>query len=99
MSLRRRKNRISLIPFRTCCGIEHPKQYRSFQDPGINLRGAKPLIVIDGVPDRTADLWRVNADDIDNISVLKGPTASALYGSVGKDGAIMITTKKVRKES
>ncbi|WP_407477327.1 SusC/RagA family TonB-linked outer membrane protein [Elizabethkingia anophelis] len=68
-----------------------------FQDPGINLRGAKPLIVIDGVPDRTADLWRVNADDIDNISVLKGPTASALYGSVGKDGAIMITTKKGKK--
>ncbi|MFP7658125.1 SusC/RagA family TonB-linked outer membrane protein [Chryseobacterium proteolyticum] len=68
-----------------------------FQDPGISLRGAKPLIVIDGVPDRTADLWRINADDIDNISVLKGPTASALYGSVGKDGAIMITTKKGKK--
>ena len=31
------------------------------------------------------------------ISVLKGPTASALYGSVGKDGAIMITTKKGKK--
>lgn len=68
-----------------------------FQDPGISLRGAKPLIVIDGVPDRTADLWRINADDIDNISVLKGPTASALYGSVGKDGAIMITTKRGKK--
>ncbi len=68
-----------------------------FQDPGISLRGAKPLIVIDGVPDRTADLWRINADDIDNISVLKGATASALYGSVGKDGAIMITTKRGKK--
>jgi hypothetical protein len=43
-----------------------------FQNPGINLRGTTPLIVIDGIPDRTADLWRVNADDIDNISVLKG---------------------------
>ncbi|WP_407483102.1 SusC/RagA family TonB-linked outer membrane protein [Elizabethkingia meningoseptica] len=68
-----------------------------FQDPGISLRGSKPLIVIDGIPDRTADLWKINADDIDNISVLKGPTASALYGSVGKDGAIMITTKKGKK--
>ncbi|WP_128331468.1 SusC/RagA family TonB-linked outer membrane protein [Apibacter sp. HY039] len=68
-----------------------------FQDPGITLRGAKPLIVIDGIPDRTADLWKINADDIDNISVLKGATASALYGSVGKDGAIMITTKKGKK--
>lgn len=65
-----------------------------FQDPGISLRGRKPLIVIDGIPDQTADLWRVNADDVENISVLKGPTASALYGSIGQNGAIMITTKR-----
>ncbi|MBC9798001.1 SusC/RagA family TonB-linked outer membrane protein [Sinomicrobium sp. FJxs] len=65
-----------------------------FQNPEISLRGAKPLLVIDGIPDRTADLWKVNADDIENISVLKGATASALYGSVGLNGAIMITTKK-----
>ena len=65
-----------------------------FQNPDVSLRGAKPLIVIDGIPDRTADIWRVNSDDIENISVLKGATASALYGSVGRSGAIMITTKK-----
>lgn len=65
-----------------------------FQNPEISLRGASPLIVIDGIPDRTADIWRVNSDDIENISVLKGATASALYGSVGRSGAIMITTKK-----
>lgn len=65
-----------------------------FQDPGISLRGATPLLVIDGIPDRTTDLWKVNADDVENISVLKGATASALYGSVGRNGAIMITTKK-----
>ncbi|MDT7828834.1 SusC/RagA family TonB-linked outer membrane protein [Pricia sp. S334] len=65
-----------------------------FQNPEINLRGASPLLVIDGIPDRTTDIWKVNADDIDNISVLKGATASALYGSVGRNGAIMITTKK-----
>lgn len=65
-----------------------------FQNPEISLRGASPLLVIDGIPDRTADIWKVNADDIDNISVLKGATASALYGSAGRNGAIMITTKK-----
>lgn len=65
-----------------------------FQNPSISLRGANPLIVIDGIPDRTADIWRVNADDIESISILKGATASALYGSVGRSGAIMITTKK-----
>jgi len=65
-----------------------------FQNPEISLRGASPLLVIDGIPDRTADIWKVNADDIENISVLKGATASALYGSAGRNGAIMITTKK-----
>lgn len=68
-----------------------------FQNPEINLRGASPLLVIDGIPDRTTDIWKINADDIENISVLKGATASALYGSVGRNGAIMITTKKGKK--
>lgn len=65
-----------------------------FQDPAISLRGRKPLIVIDGVPDQTADLWKINSDDIESINVLKGSTASALYGSIGRNGAIMITTKR-----
>lgn len=65
-----------------------------FQDPGISLRGRKPLIVIDGIPDQTADMWRVNADDVESITVLKGASGSALYGSIGQNGAIMITTKR-----
>ncbi|RAJ04037.1 TonB-linked SusC/RagA family outer membrane protein [Chitinophaga skermanii] len=65
-----------------------------FRDPGISLRGQTPLIVIDGIPDPSADFWKVNPDDVESLSVLKGPTASALYGSIGKNGAIMITTKR-----
>lgn len=65
-----------------------------FQDPQISLRGRKPLIVIDGIPDQSADLWKINADDIETMSVLKGASASALYGSIGQNGAIMITTKR-----
>ncbi len=65
-----------------------------FQDPGISLRGRKPLIVIDGVPDQTADFYKVNADDVESMTVLKGANASALYGSIGQNGAIMITTKR-----
>jgi TonB-linked SusC/RagA family outer membrane protein len=65
-----------------------------FQDPGISLRGRKPLIVIDGIPDQSADLYKINADDIETMSVLKGASASALYGSIGQNGAIMITTKR-----
>lgn len=70
-----------------------------FQDPGISLRGRTPLIVIDGVPNRDGDFWKINADDIENVMVLKGSTASSLYGSVGRNGAIMVTTKRGKKKA
>lgn len=38
----------------------------------------------------------INPDDIENISVLKGPNASALYGSRAANGVVMITTKKAK---
>lgn len=65
-----------------------------FRDASIQLRGQKPLIVIDGIPDQTADMWKVNPDDVESINVLKGTSASALYGSIGQFGALMITTKR-----
>ncbi len=61
--------------------------------PNIKLRGEDPLIVVDGVPTDQA-FSDFNQDVIENITVLKGATASALYGSRGGNGAIMITTKK-----
>lgn len=65
-------------------------------EPNITLRGetVSPLIVIDGVPYGSLTLRDVPADDIETINVLKGPTASALYGERGGNGAIMITTKR-----
>jgi TonB-linked SusC/RagA family outer membrane protein len=68
-----------------------------YENPDIRLRGSRPLIVINGIPSGT-DMWDVSSDDIENVSVLKGTTASALYGSLGKDGAIMITTKSGTKD-
>lgn len=65
-----------------------------FRNPGISLRGRSPLIVIDGIPDPDADPYKINADDIESISVLKGTAAGALYGAMGVNGAIMYTTKK-----
>lgn len=65
-----------------------------FRNPGISLRGRTPLIVIDGIPDADADPYKINADDIESISVLKGTAAAALYGAVGVNGAILYTTKK-----
>lgn len=65
-----------------------------FQSPSVSLRGETPLIVIDGIPDPSADPYKINADDIESITVLKGTAAGALYGSIGQHGAILYTTKK-----
>jgi TonB-linked SusC/RagA family outer membrane protein len=67
-----------------------------FENPEIFLRGKTTLVVIDGVPtDKdNFDFWSLNPNDIENINVLKGTAAGALYGSLGINGAIMITTKK-----
>lgn len=73
----------------------------------------QPLIVVDGVPlENTPGLedigrgvdWgsainNLNPDDIKEINILKGPTASALYGSRGANGVVLITTKRGRKQS
>lgn len=62
-------------------------------EPDIQIRGEKPLIVVDGVPYANLSLRDIPSDDIENISILKGATASALYGYRGASGAIMVTTK------
>ena len=70
----------------------------------------QPLYVIDGMPmdnsqsgggpgefngaDNGDGISNLNPDDIENISVLKGANAAALYGSRANNGAIVITTKK-----
>ncbi|MEP7111536.1 MAG: TonB-dependent receptor plug domain-containing protein, partial [Ferruginibacter sp.] len=71
-----------------------------------------PLLVINGLPmdqgarsadgaavprDRGDNLANINPDDIESITVLKGATAAALYGSRAARGAIIITTKSGQK--
>lgn len=65
--------------------------------PSITLRGGSPLVVIDGVPSKNVGLRELSPDDIETYDVLKGGAASALYGSDGRNGAIMITTKRGSK--
>lgn len=69
-----------------------------FSNPTITLRGATPLIVIDGVISKNVGLRELSADDIETFQVLKGGSASALYGQDGRGGAIMITTKRASKQ-
>ena len=64
-----------------------------FSDPGISLRGRRPLMVIDGVP-IDADGWNFASDDVESMTVLKGPAAAALYGSRGINGVIEVTLKR-----
>ena len=55
--------------------------------------GGTPLIVIDGVIRGTGDFSKMDANEIENISVLKD-AAAAVYGVNGANGVILITTKK-----
>ena len=48
------------------------------------------------VPDLGNGISDINPDDIESISILKGPNAAALYGSRASNGAVIITTKKGR---
>ncbi len=74
----------------------------------------QPLYVVDGVPldntnfgsagtnggyDLGDGISSINPDDIESMSVLKGPAASALYGSRASHGVILITTKKAHGET
>ena len=56
---------------------------------------SKPLIIVDDVKmPKDFDMNSIKADDIESISVLKDASAKASYGNEGKDGVILITTKK-----
>ncbi|MBZ4187327.1 SusC/RagA family TonB-linked outer membrane protein [Niabella beijingensis] len=62
--------------------------------PVVNTAGSGTTGPFGGNTDRGDILSSLNPDDIQSINVLKGASASALYGSQGANGAIMITTKK-----
>ncbi|MCF0176080.1 MAG: TonB-dependent receptor [Bacteroidales bacterium] len=60
----------------------------------IDIRGyGSVLVVIDGVPRTIDDFNRLNANDIENVSVLKDG-AAAIYGMRGGNGVLLVTTKK-----
>ena len=53
----------------------------------------KPLIIIDGIAAETRDLRNIDPNDIENITILKDLTATALYGYRAGNGVIIIKTK------
>ena len=56
--------------------------------------GAQPLIVKDGFVIGNQDANNINPENIESINVLKGESATILYGDKGKNGVVLITTKK-----
>ena len=76
---------------------------------------SQPLIVVDGVPVRNGDanntdywdnqrvqsngLTDINVEDIENLTILKGASATSLYGSEGANGVVLITMKQGKKNS
>lgn len=82
----------------TNTGAGDPNNQASIQIRGVSSRsaGVGPLIVIDGVPG--GNLTNLNANDIASFDILKDGAASAIYGTRGSNGVILITTKKGQKD-
>ncbi len=75
----------------------------------------QPLVIVDGVPVRNGeanqgDYWSIqrmqtngladiNVEDIENLTILKGASATSLYGSEGANGVVLITMKQGKKNS
>lgn len=71
-----------------------------FRSPNIRIRGVNtlsgegPLYILDGTP---VDANAVNMDNVENLSVLKGAAATALYGQRAAGGVVLITSKKGKR--
>lgn len=82
----------------TNTGAGDPNNQASIQIRGVSSRsaGLGPLIVIDGVPG--GNLTNINPNDIASFDILKDGAASAIYGTRGSNGVILVTTKKGTKD-
>lgn len=66
----------------------------SFRIRGIStINNSEPLLVIDGVP-TDLGINALNMEDVETVDVLKDASATAIYGSRGANGVILITTRK-----
>ncbi len=61
---------------------------------GTITAGTSPLYVVDGIPLAKEQLNSFNMNDVESIEVLKDASSSAIYGSRGSNGVVLITTKK-----
>lgn len=82
-------------------GVDISSNERPGTVPSINIRGVRsltasnsPLFVVDNIPLITGGIDNLNPSDIESIDVLKDASATAIYGSRGANGVVIITTKQ-----
>lgn len=75
-----------------------------FENSRINLRGIRsltgnnqPLLVVDGVPTPLGYISSLNPNDVQDVNILKGASAAAIYGPDGVNGVIIVTTRRGSK--
>jgi TonB-linked SusC/RagA family outer membrane protein len=76
-------------------GNSHPGSVPSIIIRGIRSKAASndPLFVVDGIP-FTGSIQDLNLDDVASVEVLKDASSTAIYGSRGANGVILVTTKR-----
>jgi TonB-linked SusC/RagA family outer membrane protein len=82
-------------------GVDISSNERPGTVPTIVIRGVRsltasnnPLFVVDGIPLITGGIDNINPGDIESIDVLKDASATAIYGSRGANGVVIVTTKQ-----
>lgn len=80
---------------------ERPGEVGSVQIRGVRSLSATnaPLYVVDGIPLNFGGISAVNPNDIETIDILKDASATAIYGSRGANGVVLITTKRGKNGS
>ena len=82
-------------------GVDITSNERPGQVGSINIRGVRsltasntPLFVVDGIPLTTGGIDYINPNDIETIDILKDASATAIYGSRGANGVVIVSTKQ-----
>ena len=85
-------------------GVDITSNERPGEVGKIYIRGLRslnatntPLYVVDGIPMQSVGIENINPSDIESIDVLKDASATAIYGSRGANGVVIVTTKRGEK--
>lgn len=84
-------------------GVQITSNNRPGELGDVRIRGNRsinasndPLYVIDGIPMTAGSMADVNPNDIESMEILKDASATAIYGSRGANGVVLISTKRVK---